>query len=391
MLVSGLQILYLVHDCADAAVARRVAMLRDGGAQVTVAGFRRAAKPLFEVAGCRAVDFGRTYNRRFAHRAWSVLREAALLSRHRVLFQSAHVVIARNLEMLAIAARGRELCERPPVMVYESLDIHRLLWDRGALGATLRALEGRLAHKAAAAITCSPAYISRYFEPLSHVHLPFRLVENKVYLPALAEPRRRVPRRAGPPWRIGWFGALHCAKSFAILSRLANESRGQIEVVLRGRPAYDELPAFDRVVADTPTLAYLGPYRNPEDLASIYGDVHFTWAIDMYDEGKNSAWLLPNRLYEGGLYGGVPLALADVETGRFLARLGIGVGLEAPLEDALKSFLANLTPDLYGKLAQAAAAIPAATWLCSREECRDLVVWLSGLAEKRLSHHREAA
>jgi succinoglycan biosynthesis protein ExoL len=366
-------------------------MLREGGAQVTVAGFRRAARPPSEVARCRAVDLGRTYNGRLVQRAWSVLREAALLSRHRALFDSADIVIARNLEMLAIAARGSRLCEKPPPTVYESLDIHRLLLDRGPAGAALRALEGRLGQKAAAVITSSPAFVSNYFEPLSGMRLPVRLIENKVYPSAPPEPRRGVRRPAGPPWRIGWFGLLRCAKSLAILGRLAKASGGQIEVVIRGRPAYDQLPAFDRVVADTPGLAYSGPYRNPEDLASIYGEVHFTWAIDMYEEGLNSAWLLPNRLYEGGLYGAVPLALADVETGRFLARLGLGVRLDAPLEEALKTFFANLTPARYRELEQAAAAVPPATWLCSREECRDLVAWLSALAGKPLADERKAA
>ncbi len=37
-----LHVLYLVHDLADPAVRRRVMMLQAGGANVTLAGFRRA-------------------------------------------------------------------------------------------------------------------------------------------------------------------------------------------------------------------------------------------------------------------------------------------------------------------------------------------------------------
>jgi hypothetical protein len=51
---------------------------------------------------------------------------------------------------------------------------------------------------------------------------------------------------------------------------------------------------------------YLGRYRNPSDLPTIYGDVHFSWAIDYYERGLNSAWLSPCRMYEGSLYGSVP-------------------------------------------------------------------------------------
>ena len=41
-----LQILYLAHDLTDAAIRRRVLMLRQGGARVSVAGFQRAGNVL---------------------------------------------------------------------------------------------------------------------------------------------------------------------------------------------------------------------------------------------------------------------------------------------------------------------------------------------------------
>ena len=84
---------------------------------------------------------------------------------------------------------------------------------------------------------------------------------------------------------------------------------GRFEIVLRGRPAYSEFTDFDGFVAAEPYLRFDGAYRNPEDLAAIYGEVHFSWAIDFFEEGLNSSWLLPNRLYEGCRYGAVPIAM----------------------------------------------------------------------------------
>jgi len=373
-----LKILYLVHDLADPAVNKRVAMLRDGGAQVTVAGFRRTAEPIPDVAGCATINLGQTYSGGFIQRIWSVLREVILLSRHRQMFVEADIIIARNLEMLAIAVRGRSLCSTRPVLVYESLDIHRLLLGKGLIGTSLRWLEGWLSKRASALITSSPAFVTHYFETLSKVRLPVKLIENKVYAPDLKD----IPapaRPSGPPWRIGWFGVIRCRKSVQLLTELVKESHGSVQVIIRGRPAFDQIPDFDKVVAATPGISFEGPYKNPEDLAEIYSDVHFSWSIDMFEEGLNSAWLLPNRLYEGGLFNTVPIALKSVETGQYLKRLGIGVTLGEPPDSYLKSFFRNLTKKQYENLEECAMEISEYQWRSDKKECELLVEYLRAL------------
>ncbi|MBY0406858.1 MAG: glycosyl transferase family 1, partial [Rickettsiales bacterium] len=171
-----LQILYLVHDVSDPAVSRRIAMLKEGGASVTLAGFRRTPQALPNVT-----DFGQTFNGGFAQRILAVLQTVGSLHRHRALFAGADVILARNLEMLAIGVRGRSLCPRPPALIYESLDIHRLLLKPGPLGCSLRTLEGWMGRRAKALITSSPAFVREYFQNRSKLNLPILLVENKLY------------------------------------------------------------------------------------------------------------------------------------------------------------------------------------------------------------------
>ena len=137
-----------------------------------------------------------------------------------------------------------------------------------------------------------------------------------------------APPAAGEPWKIGWFGALRCRKSLELLAAFTRRMDGRFEVVLRGRPAYSEFDDFDGFVAAEPHVRFAGPYRNPEDLAAIYGEVHFSWAIDFFEEGLNSSWLLPNRLYEGCRFGAVPIAMRQTETGRFLADRHLGLLLD---------------------------------------------------------------
>jgi succinoglycan biosynthesis protein ExoL len=321
-----LQILYLAQDLADPAVRRRILALRAGGANVTLAGFRRGANPLATIEGVAPIELGKTADGRFLQRIGAVAG-ACLSLKHRLRYvRKPDVIIARNLEMLAVARRTEALFGGAVPIVYECLDIHRLMLRDDIVGRALRAVETNLGRDARLLITSSPAFIEHYFRPLSGLEAPPMLLENKVLEIGTAEepanPAVAYPA-PGAPWKIGWFGALRCRKSLALLAEFSRKMEGRFEVVLRGRPAHSEFEDFEGFVRKEPFIRFGGAYRNPEDLAEIYGDVHFTWAIDFFEEGQNSAWLLPNRLYEGCRYGRVPIALKGTETARFLSVRGI--------------------------------------------------------------------
>ncbi len=182
------------------------------------------------------------------------------------------------------------------------------------------------------------------------------------------------------PWRIGWFGVIRCRRSLALLAALAQP--GLVEVVIRGRPAPSAVPEFDRVVAATPGLTFLGGYDRGVDLARIYGAVDFTWAMDFFEADGSSDWLLPNRLYEGGLFGSVALALRSTQTGAWLAARQAGVLLDEPLERTLPAWFAELTPARYEL---ASTAIPRQDVVCDTADCRQLVAELASLPRGRRS------
>ena len=231
-------------------------------------GFRRSNEPVRSVAGCAATDFGQTRDAAFGERIWAVGRALLRLPHYRALFEETDLIWARTLEMLATAVRGQALCSVAPPIVYESLDIHRLLLRQDLAGAALRDLEGRLGRSARLLVTSSPAFVSNYFATRSKLDLPVRLIENKVFIGkddarTAARPRARPP---GPPWVIGWFGHIRCKESLRILTDTVRRSAGKVEVVIRGRPALEALDDFERSIAQTPGMRFLGPYRNPEDL-----------------------------------------------------------------------------------------------------------------------------
>ena len=372
------RILYLVHDLNDPAVRRRVMMLQAGGAEIVLAGFSRRANPLAGVDGIEPIDLGRTHDGRFLHRVASVGRAAITLSARLADAVRPDIIVGRNLEMLALAHRANALMGGDIPVVYECLDIHRLMLRDDVTGQALRAVERRLARRAALLVTSSPAFLRHYFERFGQAELPTILLENRV-LELADEPGAAsfgtTPAPAdGMPWRIGWFGALRCRKSLALLSRLAREMDGRVEVVLRGRPAYDQFPDFDRAVAEAPHLVFAGPYRNPEDLARIYADVHFAWLPDFFEEGLNSDWLLPNRLYEGCRYGTVPLAMAGTETARFLDERGVGLTIAEPTVEALSRLLNACTdPTRYREAADRVSRQDVGTWRIDRAGCAAFV------------------
>jgi succinoglycan biosynthesis protein ExoL len=373
-----LRILYLVHDLSDPAVARRVAMLDAGGGAVTLAGFCREDRTAGDMPLARPpVDLGTTRDGRFAQRMGAVALAAARLPTRLGQIPVPDVIMARNLEMLALARRFVAATGLCVPIVYECLDIHRLLLGDGALGGAMRAAERRLARDAALLVTSSPAFTREYFESRKQVAAPIDHVENKVLdLGGLAEAHPAPAPLPGEPWRIGWFGALRCRRSFDILAAFARAMEGRFEIVLRGRPALDQIPDFHERIAAAPHMRFAGPYLNPDDLAAIYGEVHFTWAIDFFEAGMNSEWLLPNRLYEGGRHGAVAIARRGTETARFLEQRGIGVVLGDCSAGGMAAALGELD---FAAARQAMRTVDPGTWTHDRGDCQALVERLHAL------------
>ena len=374
-----MKLAYFVHDLTDPAVARRLRMLKAGGAQPVVLGFRREPQAPSLVEGVEAIDLGRTYDARLVQRAAITFANAIGAARLRRHLDGVEVIVARTLEMLAVAQAARAFAGSKARLVYECLDIHRLMLSPGVKGRAMRAAERALMGTADLLVVSSPAFLNAYFEPMQGVgrdlDIPTLLIENKL-LELEAQPTlvRRSPP-AAPPWRIAWMGAIRCRKSLAILTELAARRPDLVDLRIHGRPAYTEFDDFDAQVAALPNVSFGGAYT-AADLPRLYGEAHFAWAIDFMEEGLNSSWLLPNRLYEASRYGVVPIALAGVQTGRYLAEHGFGIRLETPQD--LESVLQAMTPARYAALRAAVEQAPLRAFVADASDCARLVSALAG-------------
>ena len=368
-----MKIAYFVHDLNDPAVHRRMRMLQRGGADVALIGFCRGAAPA-RVEGCVPTVLGRTHDARLLHRVLVTARAAIGVGRLAKAVAGADVVIARQLEMLLVGERARRRHAPTATLVFECLDIHRLMLSRRLPGRVMRLIEGSLLARCSLLVVSSQGFVREHFEKSYRSVPPVLLVENKVLAFEYDPP---VPAAAGlpagPPWRIGWFGNIRCRRSLLLLAGLTRRFPGGVEVVIRGRPALTAIPDFREIVEAHPGISFKGPYDRRMDLASIYGDVHYVWAMDFFEAGGNSEWLLPNRLYEGSLFGAVALAYGPVETGRWLRSHRAGVIFEEPLAAGLEDFFAGVDGDAYRSARSAVARIPIDALVDGEIDCVALV------------------
>ena len=372
------RLVYLVHDLGDPAVARRLAMLEPYLESAVVIGFHRTAEVPDRVAGWPAVAIGRTHDGRLGRRLLSVAAARFAAGRLRNYFLNSTVVIARQLEMLLLARALRAKFAANATLVYECLDIHRLMTASSPIAAILQPLEARFLRDTDLLVVSSPAFVSQH---LARIHgsvlPPVFIAENKVLAAEAGFDQQNWDRPAGPPWRIGWYGVLRCRRSLELLAELVRRLPGRVVVELRGRPALSAIPDFAALVAAAPGLEFLGPYDRHRDLGRIYGGVHFAWAIDFFEDGGNSQWLLPNRLYEGGAHGAIPIAMDSVETGRWLARHAAGIRLGEAAGDDLFSYFFTLTEAAYMAARQSLAAVPRENWVDDGQDGAALAAMLA--------------
>lgn len=362
---------YVVHNLNDPAVERRCRMLELGGAQVKVAGFCRDTRLRKDIAEREPMLLGQSSDAAFIRRSISTARAMILRGPLEHYFSDCDAIIARNLEQLAIA---RTMVGARP-LVYECLDIHRSLTGSGPLAKAVQTVEKLLLPRVNLLATSSPAFLREHFTHRS-LSAKVLMIENKL----LVEDDRSRPavRQLPPlaPFRIGWFGMLRCKKTFAFLKQLVIQANGNIEVLISGKPSPAELPHLAEDAAQIDGMTFTGSYRY-SDLPALYGQCHFAWTIDWFEEGLNSSWLLPNRLYEALAYGAVPIALSDIQVGQWLAHHNAGLLVRDP--DQAAERLLSMTVEEMAALQRDVLAIDRSDVLADSSDCRRLVTELEEL------------
>ena len=344
----------------DARSVKRIAALTAQGWEVTGFTFHRDRGQPDPPPTWENIHLGNTYNRRYVQRAWAIVRAFGIVWRHRRRLREAGCLYVINPDNAFIALFGRLVCGRRVPLVVEIADIQPAMTQGGLKARFLRTLEKFVLRRSQLLLTTSPGFLRNYFEPVQNYSGPSFLLENKVY-PSAALIAARQPRTApaqGAVWTIGFFGVLRCERSIEIICRLADAFPDRLRFVLRGVPAGIDEVDFRKNIASRPGICYGGPYSYPADLPSMYAGVDFNWCFDFSAAGANSAWLLPNRIYEGGLFHCPALAYEGTETEAWLRSHGLSITFGEDLFQKLYNFFSNLTIADWEKLRARCAEAP---------------------------------
>ena len=370
------RIAFFGHDAADAAVRRRVRGFLDDGLEVTGFMMRRRDPGALDWDN---IDLGETRDGAFVQRIRQVFAGATLAAAARESLAAVDVIYARNLDMLACAFLAKRKAKLDTPVIYESLDVHRLLTRSDVIGAVVRGLERMLLKRSAGLVVSSPGFIRNHFEKRYPGDYRAFLVENRLASGADYGPRACARKSQAPemvrPLRLGWVGNLRCRRSLDLLCQLADQFPDQLEIRLHGMPARTEVPVFEPLIDARANMTYFGRYHSPEDLSAIYDELDVVWAGDFMEAGYNSVWLLPNRIYEGGYYCTPSIAPAGTETAAWLERNDCGFIIDEPLSETLCALAGDLIHDRTPIAARAAALadLPDETFIQPKGLLADIV------------------
>lgn len=334
----------------DARNVKRINALQDQDWKVLAFTFHREnGRKLIEPAW-ENIHLGTTYNRRYGQRLCAIIGSLAVIWKQRIRLRTSRCFYVINADNALLALFARLVCRRYIPIALEIADIQPAMNDGGLIGRALRALERRVLHRSALLITTSPGFVDNYFTAVQKFTGEIFMLENKVYpSTALLETRstRLAPVSAGNPWVIGYFGGFRCERTIDIICSLARALPEKIRFILRGTPTGIDPARFRDRMAAYPNISYDGGYTYPQDLPTMYQSVDLNWCFDFSVAGTNSTWLLPNRIYEGGLFHCPALAYEGTETARWITTRGLGWAFSEDLTENLRQFLDQLTPEMW--------------------------------------------
>lgn len=305
-------------------IAKRVAMLRQSGFDVRLAGFERPQR-LGRPPDCPVRSLGPMPD---GHYATRLLRIARAAPKMRAEMRGCDLAYAFNSDSALLALLAGAGLRRPLVM--ETSDLMPPQTDVGLRGRAARALDRRIARSCKLLTLTSYGYETHFRDRL-RVSTPRLVIENKAeawfadaVLERDAPPSASAPF-AGRPLRVGWFGALRDEWSLRVLDALTRAAPERFSAALAGTPI--GLPNFEERVAANPNMAYHGPYDHPDGLPALYDAVDLTMACRAPETPDGLSQT--NRYYDACLFRKPLIVRAGSVDGENARRLGIGLPLTA--------------------------------------------------------------
>ncbi|MFC7292570.1 glucosyltransferase [Hirschia litorea] len=345
---------FLGHDCTHVDARKRTMALESAGVKLKGFFFRREKNNADYQPEWDNVELGVTVDNNYAKRVPALLKGLKILVNHKKDLRAAKFIMARNFDMMFIGMLAKVLTGSKAKLVYDIPDIQEFFFGTGLKGKVFRGLEKVILNQISLLVVTSPGFVTGYFEKYQNYKGKHFVWENKLLseqMGNMPSPEQMNVHRAkvgddNTPWTVCWHGTLRCPKSMGILAETAKRLGNKVKFYLRGKQTiYPEL--FEKTFAGIENVEFGGEYRTPDHLEEIYGPAHFNWCPDYFDPDGNSPLLLPNRLYQGGALGVVPLTIEGQESANYVRNHNLGHVLPEASADALVAFLEGASWDDY--------------------------------------------
>ncbi|MFW6389941.1 MAG: hypothetical protein ACOCZT_02380 [Halanaerobiales bacterium] len=255
----------------------------------------------------------------------------------RTNIKNSDVIYCFGLDTFLLGWLASKFISSSPKLVYEVGDIRKILTKDKLMSKILRVIQKFLTRKADLLAVTSEDYVTGYFENMLGLSdLNYKVMENKIAkneMPVYQNDKKITDENI---LKIGYFGVLRCPKSWEILKKIAIQSKGKIEIVLRGIPR--GIKDFYETLEKVPNIIYNGEYKSPDDLPEMYTNVDLVWACYPYqrEEVGNWRWARTTRFYEACYFKRPLITQDNTADSRVVEEYNIGatVSLERTEETA---------------------------------------------------------
>ncbi len=339
--------------------AKRIAMMREQGAEVRCLAFERPyhkGRP----PDCALEVLGRIPHGRYLFRLRVFLRSIGVIRRR---IKDTDVVYAFGLDMLLLGWLASLFLNKP--LVLEIGDIRAVQTAGGLKGRLFRVLDKWLVRRADLVVFTAEDFYRRYYQGWLGLRLNHRIIENKIDFPVT--PTAPKPLADGDTLVIGYFGVLRCEWSVHALAALADAYPDRLRIKVAG---FSLLPAA--LLEDLDRRANVtvqGPYCSPRDLPALYGEVDMIWAsyAPIAADDWNLRWARTNRFYEACAFGRPLVTRQGSNDGKWVAEYDIGLTLDAVEPDQVVTRFKEVSPAVLRRWQENMRALPSPVFACTDE------------------------
>jgi succinoglycan biosynthesis protein ExoL len=335
---------------------RRAAAIRKGGFEPHVYAFCRCYDTCNTFpSGVPVIDVGKVQSGSYLKRMLPLFRAARVIrDREKHATQSPVIRYGFGLDCALLA----RFAARDVPLVYEVGDLRVDGSRRNVLDRLFYRIEQSVLRQAALLVTTAPAFINEHFtRSVPGAERKSIVIENKIpsnfpFRRPLIELSAKVMR----PIRLGIIGFLRYPQAtLPFVSEVAKRRDSYTLKIHGDGPISGDL---QKIAARSSNISFCGPFRNPDDLESIYSNVDLSYVV--YDNREvNVRLAIPNKLYESLFFCKPLIVAAGTELAQRVLALNVGVAVDPREEGFCVSLLDSLSLAQVGEWAHACSSVPS--------------------------------